>query len=96
MLNMNAIVRLYSKIDGQISSFLSHYYKKEIKLNNDLLWEKEFENPIEIADIIAALIENKDEYKVNMWISLDEDLFINITPNNADDVIRYLFERYPY
>jgi len=93
---MNAIVRLYSKIDGQISSFLSHYYKKEIKLNNDLLWEKEFENPIEIADIIAALIENKDEYKVNMWISLDEDLFINITPNNADDVIRYLFERYPY
>ena len=49
-----------------------------------------------MADMISALIENQDDYKINMWISLDKDLFINVTQNNADDIIRYLYERYPY
>ena len=46
--------------------------------------------------MIGVLIENYEDYKINMWISLDKDLLINITPNNADEIIRYLYERYPY
>lgn len=61
-----------------------------------MLWQKEFENPIEIADMIGVLMDNKEDYQINMWISLDKDLLINITPNNANEVIRYLYERYPY
>ena len=94
---MNAIVKLYSDKSGEIFRFLNHFQKKPLeKIENHLLWQKEYENPIEIADIIVAYIENKEEYKMNMWVSLDKDLFINITPNNADEVIRYLYERYPY
>ena len=37
-----------------------------------------------------------DYYNINMWISLDEDAFINVTENNVDKLIRYLYERYPY
>ena len=93
----NAIVKLFSNKTGEINRFLEHFEKdKFVSLPNDLLWQKEYENPIEIADIISALIENQDDYKINMWISLDEDMLINVTNNNADDVIRYLFERYPY
>ena len=100
---MNAIVRLYSLKKGEISHFLEHFYQdtppikdKKYFTNDDLLWQKEYCNPIEIADIIGALIENQEDYNINMWISLDKNLFINITPNNADEVIRYLYERYPY
>lgn len=94
---MNAIVKLYSDKSGEIFRFLNHFQKESLeKLENHLLWQREYENPIEIADIIGAFIENKEEYKMNMWISLDKDLFINITQNNANDVIRYLYERYPY
>ena len=93
---MNAIVKLYSNKNGEISAFLNHFYKDNIYLNNDLLWQKEYPNPIEIVDIIGALIENQEDYKINMWISLDKDVFININQNNADDIIRYIFERYPY
>lgn len=93
---MNSIIKLYSTETGQISSFLKHFYNYDIQLEDDFLWQKQYENPVEIADMIAALIENNEIYKINMWISLDKNLFINITPNNADDVIRYLFERYPY
>ncbi len=93
---MNTIVNIYSNKNGEISRFLSKFYKKNIFLQNDLKWEKFFENPIEIADIIGTFVDNKDSYKINMWISLDQWAFINVTENNADKLIRYLYERYPY
>lgn len=49
-----------------------------------------------MVDMMGALIENQEDYKINMWISLDQDLFINITKSSIDSVIRYLYERYPY
>lgn len=95
---MSAFVNLYSKKDNEISKFLDSYNKEDMKnQNKDLLeWKKEFKNPIEMADIIGVFIDNKEKYSINMWISLDEDFFINVTDSNADQIIRYLFERYPY
>lgn len=93
---MSTIVNLYSDKKGEISRFLYDFYDKNISLKNDLKWEKVYENPIEIADILGTYIDNKDLYKINMWISLDENAFINVTEDNADKLIRYLYERYPY
>ena len=92
---MSVIVNLYSKHDNQIASFLNSYNKEKIE-SNILEWKREFKNPIEIADIIGVFIDNNENYTINMWISLDECFFINVTDNNADKIIRYLFERYPY
>lgn len=94
---MNATIRLYSDKEGEILSFLSHFFQnKEIEIEDELLWQKEYENPLEMIDMMGALIENQENYKINMWISIDKDLFINITPSSIDKVIRYLYERYPY
>ena len=93
---MYTIVNLYSNENGEISKFLSKFYNKEIKLDNDLKWENKYENSIEIADIIGAFIDNNDKYEINMWISLDEGAFLNVSNDNADSIIRYLYERYPY
>ena len=94
---MKTIVNLYSSKQGEIKRFVENYEEKNMDLQtNDLKWEKQYLNPIEISDIIGIFIENNDKYQVNMWVSLDEGIFINITDDNADQVIRYLFERYPY
>lgn len=94
---MYTIVNLYSDVPGEISRFLKKFYSNsEITLDNDLKWEKQYVNSIEIADIIGTFIDNKDDYLINMWISLDTGTFINVTPNNADEIIRYLYERFPY
>lgn len=93
---MYTIVNLYSNQSGEISRFLSDFYEKEVTLEQDLKWEKEFQNGTELADIIGAFIDNHDKYHINMWVSLDEGAFLNITENNADQVIRYLYERFPY
>lgn len=94
---MSVIVNLYSKKNNEIVRFLKSYNKENIDENKSILeWKKDFENPIEIADIIGVFIDNNESFDINMWISLDKDFFINVTDNNADQIIRYLFERYPY
>lgn len=93
---MYTIVNLYSDKADEIKKFLNNFYNKNIEIDNNLKWENKYDNPIEIADIIGAFIDNNDKYKINMWISLDEGTFINVTDNNADSIIRYLYERYPY
>ena len=94
---MSVLVNLYSTENTEIKRFLYKYYKTEdIQISDDLKWEKEFQNPIEIADIIGVFVDNSDKFKVNMWIRLDSDFFLNVTDDNSDKIIRYLFERYPY
>ena len=65
-------------------------------MEKSLSWKKDFYNPVDISELIGAFVDNLDVYDINMWISLDENIFIKITPSNADNIIRYLFERYPY
>lgn len=93
---MSVIVNLYSRKNNEIFRFLNSYNKNYSQTKNLLEWKKEYKNPIEIADIIGVFIDNNEDYDINMWISLDKDFFINVTDYNADQIIRYLFERYPY
>ena len=93
---MAVIVNLYSKKKNEIKRFLDKYYGENINIENNLKWEYRFENPVQSAEIIGTFIENNDRFQINMWVSLDENFFINITEHNADKIIRYLFERYPY
>ena len=71
-------VSLYSNDSSEIQKFLDDYFETPIKIDKKLKWEKSYENPIEIADIIGVFIDNNDKY------------------NNANNLIKYLFERYPY
>jgi len=89
-------VSLYSTEEGEINKFLTSFYNKKIELPNELKHNLFFENPIEITDLIGTFIENNDKYKINMWISLDKGVYINVTEYNADKIIRYIYERFPY
>lgn len=93
---MYTIVNLYSEKKGEILDFLNKFYNESVDIPNDLKWEKSYNNPIEIAEIIGVFIDNSDKYKINMWISIDEGTFVNVTNNNADSIIKYLYERFPY
>ena len=55
-----------------------------------------YENPVEMADIIGVFIDNRDLFHCNMWVTLDQGFSINITEHNATQIIKYLFERFPY
>ena len=93
---MVAKVILFSNKNGEIDNFLSKFYSSHLSTKDSFSWKKDFPNPIEISEIIAAFSDNIPYFDIDMWISLDEDIFIKISPLNVDFIIKYIFERYPY
>ncbi len=93
---MEVLINLYSNKQNEIKRFLDQFFNCNIFLSNDLKYEAKFENPIESIDLIGVFIDNTDKYEITMWVSLDKGFFINVTDYNADKIIRYLYERYPY
>ena len=93
---MQASVSLYSNKKGELNNFLSRFYNTVLEIYDSFSWQKKYANPLELAEIIGIFIDNLDNYNITMWISLDKDVFISISENNADDIIKYLYERYPY
>ncbi len=93
---MNATVNLFSEKKGELNRFLSSFYNTNLNIETKLNWEKKYANPIELAEIIGIFIDNIEKYFISMWISLDKNTFIKVTDTNADNIIKYLFERYPY
>ena len=93
---MKTCVNLYSNEKGVLNNFLSKFYNTNLNINDKLNWQKYYENPIEIAEIIGVYIDNYESFKLNMWICLDEGFFIKITNKNGNEFIKYLYERYPY
>jgi len=98
-----AIVKLYTNVNNEIEHFLSHFFSNRddiekigIYSEDKLEWQKKYQNPVELVDIIGTFIENNDKYHINMWISLDTNCFINITESNVDQIIKYIYERYPW
>lgn len=93
---MKAKVILYSDNSNEISNFLNKFYSNKSNHGESTSWKKEFPNPVEITEFIAAFADNINSFDLVMWISLDENVFIKISPSNSNHIIKYLFERYPY
>lgn len=96
---MIAKVFLFSSNPENINNFLNKFYNssslKNFNISNSA-WSKNFNNPLDISELAAAYADNFHSNNLNMWISLDFGLFIKVSPSNVNDIIKYLFERYPY
>ena len=93
---MSVTVHLYSQKKGELNKFLSRFYNTNFDMENRLSWEKKYANPIELADIVGTFIDNYEDYALRMWICLDKNVFVHVTQENANDIIKYLYERFPY
>lgn len=89
-------VNLYSNSSKELESFLSSFYNSSFNINNVLMWEHSYNNPIEVAEIVGVYADNFRDFEIMMWVSLDKGVYIHVTDQNANSLIKYLFERYPY
>ena len=85
-------LNLYCKDQNELSTFLERFYNKRFEKSIENIT---FDNPIEMVDLISAIIDNNDKYNISAWVNLDEDIFIKISNSNLNDIIKYLYERYP-
>ena len=90
-----AILKIYSENEYDLEKFLSLFYEKEIILENKSYYEIKYDNPITMIDILTTFIENEDSFNLSLWISLDIDIYILVNTQNLDQIIKYLYERYP-
>ena len=79
----------------EVEKFLSRFYNTSINLDS-AFWKKEYSNPVEIVEIIGTYVDNSDNFSLTMLICLDNDVYIHINDSNADDIIKYIYERFPY
>ena len=93
---MFVTIRLRSKKKNEINRFLSKFFNTNMNIPEDLTWQHSFKNPIEVSDIIGAYIDNSDNYDLKMWLCLDKNVYVFINDTNGNDIIKYLFERFPY
>ena len=61
--------------DKTKEKFLSKFLNKEINLDDNLTWKYSYKNPVQATDIIGVFIDNKENFNINMWISLDKRFF---------------------
>jgi hypothetical protein len=88
-------VNLFTENQNDLKNFLNLFYNKNINLDNKLKFETNFENPVDMIELISTLIDNNEKYNIGLWISIDSNIYINITELNLDKVIKYILERYP-
>ena len=93
---MYVTVHLYSNKNGELNRFLSKFYNTNLDIYESLRWEQKYNNPIELAEIIGVFFDNMDDYSIHMWICLDKNVYIHIDEKNGNEIIKYLYERFPY
>ena len=93
---MYVTVNLYSQKQGELNKFLSKFYNTNLEIYEDFSWEKQYTNPIELAEIVGVFLDNMEDYLIHMWICLDKNVYIHINEQNGNEVIKYLYERFPY
>jgi hypothetical protein len=92
---MNSIIGLYSSKKYEINKFIKVFYDNgNFKFDEYLKIEIIYKNPIDIIDIIGVYVDNKEEFNINMWISLDIGIFINVTTENSNSLIKYIYNRF--
>lgn len=89
-------VNIYSKNPVNIEKFLSLFYDTSVNINKSQTWQKKYQNPVEITEIIGTFIDNYDNFDIDMWVSIDNGVYIQVSDKNANSLIKYLYERYPW
>ncbi|HHV99888.1 MAG TPA: hypothetical protein GXX36_10030 [Clostridiaceae bacterium] len=90
---MRIVVNLWSNREGEIKKFLESYYDKEVMIDNDVTkWIYAYSNPLEAVDIISAVVDNNDKYKIAVCIQADEGELHPVTSENHNDVVKGLFQ----
>ena len=85
-------VTLWSQKNGEIKRFLEKFYEKSVRMDEDVnQWIYVYRKPLEAVDMICAIMDNSDKYRISLCIQVDEHDVHPITYENHNDVIKGMF-----
>jgi hypothetical protein len=92
---MSIIVDLISKNNTEIKKFLVEFFDNTLQIDDDIdEWMYTFKNPLESIDMISAYADNIEKFDFEAWICVDYGMFLKITYDNINEIIKMLFERF--
>ena len=98
---MGYLVKLYASKPNEIAGYLNKYFQtldipKAMDKPDLLEWQASYSNPWDLVDFVSYHQDQEDDFEVGLWICLDPSLYIQVTKENSDEIIRYIYERFPY
>ncbi len=89
---MSITVSLWADKTGVIKEFLEKYYQKNINMDDNVgKWLNIYKKPLEAVDMISAVIDNSDKYKISVYIQVDEGNLHHVTEENHNSIIKDMF-----
>ena len=89
---MAITVNLWSGKSGEIKRFLESYYGKNITMDEDVgQWIYVFRKPVDAVDMISAIMDNNDKFRIGMYLQVDEGDLHPVTFENHNDIIKGIF-----
>jgi len=91
---MAIVLNLISEKENTIQDFLESYFEKDMLADAQTYeWSYTLPEPLDAINIISAIFDNglKD---LSAWISFDPNVFLKVKPDNYNDIIRYIAERF--
>ena len=58
---MKTSINLFSEKSGEIKKFLELFYSQHLFIENEFYYQKEFDSPIEMIDLISCFIDNNEK-----------------------------------
>lgn len=88
-------INLVSEKENTINDFLTKFFEKDMMTDAITSeWSYILPEPLDAINIISAVMDNSLESDLAVWVSFDPNVFIKVKPDNYDEIIKYILERF--
>lgn len=88
----NVVVTLLASKPSELNRFLSSYYNRDMKIEEGAFrWSSIFQKPLDSICMLATLIDNIEDYKIEALISINHYNSIKVSEKNINDLVKILY-----
>lgn len=88
---MNGIVvTLIATKPNELNKFLSAYYCKDMEIEESAFrWSCQYKRPLDSICILATLIDNLEDFKIEALVSVNHLSNIRVSKNNINELVKF-------
>lgn len=86
------VVTLLAEKPCELNRFLSAYYSRDMQIEEGAFrWSCMYKKPLDSICILAALIDNIEDYKIEALVSVKHLNNIKVSEDNINDLVKFLY-----
>ena len=86
------VVTLLATKPSELNKFLSAYYKKDMNIEEGAFrWSCIYKEPLDSICILATLMDNIEDFKIEALISVEHYDNIKVSEENINDLVKFLY-----